>query len=379
MRNPVSILGCESYDPALLDAAIETHFQNLELDSLLQRDTKIFLKPNLLMKRSPEDATTTHPQVVGAIVRALKRRGCKNILLGDSCGGPYIASLLKSVYQGTGMDAMAEQEGFALNYNTGFREVVKLQNLRCKTFNIIEPALDAGLIINIAKLKTHAMTGMSAATKNIFGCVPGLQKPELHCRFPKEADFGEMLIDLCETVRPQISFIDAIMCMEGNGPSGGNPRFVGALLASHNPYDLDLAASKMIAMRPEKIPYLQNAIDRQLCPLDLENLRLVGDSLASFVVPDFQQPDTSRGTDFITRLPKFMQKPAAALTSPKPVIRTGKCIGCGKCKESCPQSTITIAGRKAMIEYGKCIRCYCCHEMCPVRAIDIKRFKLFNV
>jgi uncharacterized protein (DUF362 family) len=89
--------------------------------------------------------------------------------------------------------------------------------------------------VDVAKLKTHAMTGLSGAVKNMFGAIPGLLKPEMHCRFPQKEDFSAMLVDLCEAVRPSVCFVDAIVGMEGNGPSGGTPRFVGRLLPRKAP------------------------------------------------------------------------------------------------------------------------------------------------
>ena len=57
----------------------------------------------------------------------------------------------------------------------------------------------------------------------------------------------------------------------------------------------------------------------------------------------------------------------------------GKCIGCGKCAESCPAHTIQILERKAVIAYPNCIRCFCCHEMCPKQAVDIRRLGIFDL
>lgn len=85
------------------------------------------------------------------------------------------------------------------------------------------------LVIDIAKLKTHGMMGYSGAVKNLFGVVPGLLKPELQ-PLPGKEPFAEMLVDLCEYVHPDFSIIDAIDAMEGDGPTGGQKRFVGALV-----------------------------------------------------------------------------------------------------------------------------------------------------
>ena len=64
---------------------------------------------------------------------------------------------------------------------------------------------------------------------------------------------------------------------------------------------------------------------------------------------------------------------------PRPKINTDKCIGCGRCRDICPQNTITITNGKARIDPKNCIRCFCCHEMCPAKAIDVKKRGVFNI
>ena len=177
---------------------------------------------------------------------------------------------------------------------------------------------------------------------------------------------------------PQISLVDGIMAMEGNGPSGGNSRFVGAVIAGKNPFAVDVVCARLMAMEPADIFMLRSGMERGICPKTIEEIDLLGELLDSLIVPDFLPPESKSG-DFITRLPKFLRPLASKIATPIPKIRERDCIGCGKCAESCPQHTIAILQRKAKITYRECIRCYCCHEMCPAKAIDIKRFPLFNM
>ena len=68
----VSIYKTESYDPAQMEAAVRFHFESLDLSHLIRPDQKIVIKPNLVMKRSPDDAATTHPALVEAVIRQLQ-------------------------------------------------------------------------------------------------------------------------------------------------------------------------------------------------------------------------------------------------------------------------------------------------------------------
>lgn len=251
---------------------------------------------------------------------------------------------------------------------------------RCNTLTVTElfARPRETLVIDIAKLKTHGMMGYSGAVKNLFGVVPGLLKPELHSRYPEKEPFAEMLVDLCEYVHPDFSIIDAIDAMEGDGPTGGQKRFVGALVGSESPYEADMVGAKLIDMKPEEILVLKNAQERGLCAGKLSEIEVLGDDFENIVVHDFKRARSS-SIDFTTRVPKFMQPLAKRILTPYPKINTAQCVGCGKCAESCPQHTITVREHKAHIEYSKCIHCFCCHEMCPKHVINIKRFSLFDL
>lgn len=378
--NQVSLLAAENYTPYLLDHTIEEHFRLLALDELFHAGMRVTLKPNLLMKRTPDEATTTHPEMVAAVARALKRRGVSDITLADSPGGPYTPALLSSIYKASGMAAMAQREGVKLNLGTACCEVPSGRQ-RVAVFNLIEPVVETDLVVNLCKLKTHCMTGLSGAVKNLFGCVPGLQKPEFHYRFQNPADFCDMLVDLCETVRPVVTFVDAIDAMQGNGPSGGTPLHAGLTLCSRNSYDLDLVLCRLIHMPEQQAQTVKASIARGLVS-PFEQIELVGDPALLDSVPKFQMPDT-KSHNFNTYLPKWMQTPVTWVTDrwfvPRPVINAKHCIGCGKCAESCPAKTISLSAGKASIDYSRCIKCYCCHEMCPAKVISVRKNGLLRL
>ena len=375
----VAAVKTPDYTEQALYQSVCRQFELLGLDCSGMVGKRVLIKPNLLMKREPKTATTTHPGVVRAVIRRLNELGVRNIVVADSPGGPYNVGALTGIYQACGMMKAVEGVEANLNYDVanGNRPVPGYR--RVSSFPLITPVLQADFIISIAKLKTHGMTMLSGAVKNLFGCVPGLMKPEFHCRFPKTADFCEMLVDLCECVRPDITLVDAVVSMEGDGPSGGTPRQTGMLFGSCNPYALDCVLARFIGFAEEEVETIRAAKARGLCE-GFEAAALVGDEVCP--VEDFQHPQ-SRAADFSSNVPRLFRKPVAFLVGtvakPRPVIRKTDCIGCGKCAESCPQHTIQIRQGKAHIQYGDCIRCFCCHEMCPARAIDIRRFRLFDL
>ena len=376
----ISVQTTPSYDRETVQAAVDRHFDLLDLDRLIPREGKITVKPNLLMERRPEDGTTAHPSLVEAVIRRVQKVSNAQITIADSPGGPFTRAALEGIYKASGMEEVARRTGAVLNYDTGSTHVPNPEGELCKAFDLINPIAGADFIISICKLKSHCMTGLSGGVKNLFGCIPGLTKPEFHWRYPQERDFCGMLLDLCGTVKPGITFVDAVVSMEGDGPSSGDLRQTDMTLCATNPYELDLVLTKVIGRQPEDIPLVDCARERGLCPSSADGVELCGDPLRTFA--DFRMP-RSRTVDFVSSIPKPLRGICEPIIrrylTPRPKVLTNKCVGCGKCAESCPAHTIAIVDRKACIDRSKCIRCYCCHEMCPIHAIQVKRSRLLKL
>jgi len=374
METLISVTHTPSYEQSAVTEAVRRHFALHRIAERLHPGMRVLVKPNLLLKRRPEEGTTTHPAVVLGVLLCLKELGITSVTVADSPGGPYTALSLGPIYEVCGMKAAAEAGGAKCNMDFGSFER-KTEGKLVRSFTLINPVRDADFIIDLPKLKTHGMTTLSGAVKNLFGTVPGLMKPEFHWRFPERERFCGMLLDLCGAVRPDFVLVDAVVSMEGDGPSGGTLRETGMLLASENPYAMDLALCKVIGAAPSSVETVRQSMERGLCPKDAAELSFAGDELLCF--PDYRMP-RGKSLSFSAYLPKALRRTADRLLTSRPVIQKKRCVGCGKCAESCPAKTIRVTDGKARIDPSGCIRCFCCHEMCPVRAIDIKRFRLFN-
>ena len=359
------------YRADLLDQAIEQHFARIHAEEIIKPGMRVLLKPNLVRGCRPDAAVTTRAELLLAICKRLKRMGVERIAVADSPGGLYTPAMLNSIYSVSGLKSLSEYA--ELNQNVGWKQVFCPAGFRNRTFNIIEPILEADVVINVAKLKTHGMTMLSAGIKNMFGSIPGLQKPEMHYRYPELESFSEMLCELAKFTNPAITILDAIDCMEGNGPTGGTVRHMGLTMASRNVFEQDAYAASLIGLAPQNVAMLRIAKKRGW--YDLNELEIIGDS-AEPANPPFRLPDTA-GVDFSGALPGFMRGPTAKLlkmifhTVPK--LNQSKCVGCGKCAESCPPHIIRIENGKAFFTSKGCISCFCCQEMCPAHAIDVRR------
>ena len=376
MSQRVWLSRCGGYAPEELLRQVEEAFTALGVWEEIKPGMQVVIKPNLVMSSKPEAAIATHPALVAAVGRCVQKAGGE-VIIAESPGGPYTPAAMKAVFRGCGYADMAKEWGFTLYTECKSREVSLPGAVRCRQLSVVEPFLTRDYLIDLAKLKTHSMVGFSGAVKNLFGAVPGLQKPELHCRFPEKQPFSEMLVDLCDFLKPDLCFLDGILAMEGNGPTGGSPRKAGVLGASKSPYALDVCGAALIGLEPENVLMLKEAHRRGLGPISPKECQLLKEQVETLAQPDFVKAKAS-STDFLDRVPAFLRPAAKRLATPAPKIRRKECVGCGKCAESCPQHTIAIREGKAVIDYKQCIRCFCCHEMCPKHVIDIRRWSLLH-
>ena len=119
----VSIVKCEDYSQDKVYSALKRSIDLIGgIDKYIKPGMKVLLKCNLLMKKKPEQAATTHPEVVAALGRLVKEAGAHPII-GDSPGGLYNVSALRGVYRACGMEDIAIRDGLDLNYNVDTEDV----------------------------------------------------------------------------------------------------------------------------------------------------------------------------------------------------------------------------------------------------------------
>ena len=364
----VAVVRCKTYDVEAVKPALEEAVNAVNGLDFVKSGMKIIIKPNLVSFKKPDAAATTHPALLEALVEMLLARGA-DVTIGDSPGGPHSLPLLNRVYAATGMDRV-EKLGAKLNRNMNEKTVDFPEGKVLKNFTYTEYLDEADAIIDFCKLKSHGMLGMSAAVKNLFGTIPGLKKPEVHYKFQNDAEFADMLVDLNEYFKPRLAICDAVVGMEGNGPTAGTPRQIGAIIASKSTYYADVVGAELIGMNIDGLPTLQAAYERGFAPSSSKNLRVYGD-IRALTVDDFKAPPV-RGLSFMRKgnVLHFISK--AALEH-KPTLKKRFCVGCGECARMCPAKAIEMKNKKTHINREKCIRCFCCQEFCPRAAMVAHR------
>ncbi|MFA5524237.1 MAG: DUF362 domain-containing protein [Tissierellales bacterium] len=375
----VSLTECRSYDYEKVKESINKSINNLGgLEKYISKGETVLLKLNLLMKKRPEEATTTHPIFVKALADIFIEYGAK-VVIGDSPGGPFNERILKGIYKYCGIEDIANEVGAELNYNTESLEVKNEKGMILRTMEVAEMVTKVDKVISVSKLKTHGMMLFTGAVKNMFGVIPGLRKAEYHFKMPHIEDFSQALLDICLYANPVLSFMDGIVGMEGAGPSAGEPRELGVVLASPSPCHLDVVATTIVNIDPLKVPTILRAVERKIVKGNLDDIELVGDNIENFKVIDFKAPSI-RSVHFIKdNNPSFIRTMSNKLLQPKPIFNHEDCIGCRDCVNNCPAKVIEMVNKKPVVNLEGCIRCFCCQELCPEKAIDIHRPILMKI
>ena len=341
------------------------------METFVKPGQRVLLKVNLLMKKRPEDAVTTHPSVVEAVVRLVQEAGGIAII-GDSPGGPYTVGALQKIYAKSGLREVAERTGAILNEDIGQTTIQYPEGKLLKSLTVTDCVLKADVVIPLSKLKTHGMMTFTGAVKILFGVIPGLLKAEYHLKMFNISDFADLLVDIATWVNPALSIMDGIVGMEGDGPSAGKPRNIGALIISTDPFALDVVAADLIGLKSEKVPTLMAGRARGLTSR-LDEVNLKGDARSLWRIQNFEIP-TAVSTNFLDMvpLPRSVKNFVLNRVRPRPVFEHETCVGCKDCVNNCPPKAITMdENQRPVVNLEACIRCFCCHELCPHKAITL--------
>jgi len=367
---PVSIIKCETYK---IRRVYESVREAVDLVGGLKKIVKpgqnVLLKINLLSAQPPEKAVTTHPLVVGAMVKLIKEMGA-NPWVGDATPSGGVWG--KDAFEVAGIRGIVEKEGGEIvNFSRiGYKKIKVSEAKQLKEIYIAKPILQADVVISLPKLKTHELTFLTGAVKNFFGCIPSSDRFRAH-GLAQEEKFAQAVVDVYSVCRASFALMDAVVAMEGEGPSAGDPVKVGVLLASPDPVSLDIVASQITGFKPSDILTSVDAIERGIGPSNFEDIKIVGNKINEVVKSDFKKPSTYRGK--IKRaLIRAFTPVAMRFFHTFPAVNNSICEKCGVCKKNCPVGAIEI-NPYPEFNYDKCIQCFCCYELCPFQAIYIKK------
>jgi uncharacterized protein (DUF362 family)/Pyruvate/2-oxoacid:ferredoxin oxidoreductase delta subunit len=363
VESSVSIVRCRNYDEEEVLKSLRSAIDLIGgIQSFVREGSRVLLKPNLLFGKSPEKAVTTHPAIVKGMIQIVREAGGIPFI-GDS---PSVGSLMKTAEK-AGIKAVAdEMKCLLVEFN---RPVLppKGGGKIFKQLEIDQTVLDADVLINLPKFKTHSLTLLTLGVKNLFGCIPGPRKALWHLKAGEDRKaFAQILVDVYQIIPPSLTILDGIVGMEGNGPNSGQPIPLGLILASGDSLSLDQIVCDLLGISRKSLLTNRVAFEQGL---GKDEIAAVGEKVEDVRIPHFRFPTLSQ-PDW--NLPRFLMRALKNALTSKPVIEEEVCNACDRCTEICPPKTLARKGKDYIFDYGQCIRCFCCLEVCPEGAISIK-------
>ncbi len=381
-KEKIVLLKCKEYDVQKIEKNIREGFDLLGGDSyirkLIPENSKVLLKPNMLVSDSKDSIVITNYKFFEAVIRVIKDYS-NNIWFGDSPG----FGDSKKAAEKSGMMDIANKYGVKFDPFKESVDVFQEESILCKSWNVAKVAYDADVVISLPKFKTHGMAFFTGAVKNQFGCVPGTQKATWHTRMPNAHNFCKMLLDLNSVVKTNFAIMDGIVAMEGNGPKNGTPYNLNTIIMGESLTAIDSVAVNMIGYEdPLEIPVLKEAYDSKWGAVLREDIEILGEDIETMKAKDFELCRSGGEFYFINpTVTNFLRD----MIAPYPHLIEDKCVNCSRCMEVCPETpkAIKMIERNGKLypkwDMKKCIRCFCCQELCPAGAIDIKYSPLGNL
>ncbi|MCL2123502.1 MAG: DUF362 domain-containing protein [Desulfovibrionaceae bacterium] len=347
--------------PAVYAACREAVDSAFELFPLRLAGKKILIKPNVLRRAAPEEAVTTHPAVVRAVIERVLESKPGALWVGDNPGVAGYGNN-EDCFRASGLKEAAGEHYVNISDRSA---VVPFAPAAEGNIQVSSAVLEADVVISVPKFKTHGLTLLSGAIKNSYGILPGALKGRLHQRAGNPGAFQRMILDVFKLRVPDLFIMDAILGMQGNGPTSKDLRHIGVIMASDNAVAMDAVMARMAGLDPRALPVLVLAAEQGLGSFEKDDIHIDGEFK---LLHDFRLPLMPESGYAAPGLGHFIDRSLAV----GPMVNSELCIACGECVEICPGKALAVEGELPQVDLGKCIRCYCCQELCPQNAIQLK-------
>ncbi len=336
-----------------LPEVMEAIFKEFEVD-LKGRSTLI--KPNFGAAVGPEKSALTDPRIVKSILDECLKQS-PEVVIGENPG-----NLDTGAMHCIKMSGILELAGDYYENISQQGEFIDIGSEIIPQVFLSRKISEVDYLINVPKMKTHVLCGLSCCMKNLYGYIVGAMKARYHLESKGLKRLAQLWLDLYKYRTPDLNIVDAIVAMEGGGPTHGNPRPTGKIIAGTNGMEVDVVITTMMGWDPAGLKMLEMAHEQGLGELNVDNIEVIGDFE---ILPAFEKPPT-----FADVNPKF--NPFEEIIAIRPQLDEDKCILCRLCAdESCPAGAITME-EIPVIDNDKCISCYCCVEFCPEGALSVE-------
>jgi len=231
----------------------------------ISRGDVVWIKPNIGWNRRPEQAATTNPDVVAALISMCYTVGAKRVIVSDNSCNAAPPSFAHS-----GIQQAAEKAGaecFILDERK-FRKTA-LQGKVLQSWDVYGDILGVNKLINAPIVKHHGLCKATLGMKNLMGVVGG-ERNRFH------QDLSNTVVDLATFIKPTLVVMDAVRVLTANGPVGGNLADVqrrDTVAAGTDQVAIDAFGATLLGLKPQDIGYIAEAHNRKLGTMAFETLK----------------------------------------------------------------------------------------------------------
>lgn len=354
-----------------LDQAVATALDLIDARQVIGPEDRVLLKPNLLIKLRN---ACTEGDFIRSVAHYIKQTNA-NISLGDSPG--QFRSRARHILKSLGTEAVLEEEGITYaEFESGGVLVDNQTGKHMRRYHIARPVMEADLIVNLPRPKSHIEAVYTGAIKNYWGIIPGGEKAQCHLYGKNQEQFGETLVDnyqmLLSLGKKQLTVMDARTFMEGlGGPASGIMRKTGVIIAGLDAVAVDIVALAVGRANALKaVPHLRECDRRGLGTTDLDRIRILGKPIEEVRLKRRIGITASAMADFIGI---FSRSLVHRMARRMPTLNKSACNQCGDCYNICPNGAVSWQKKQyPVFDREKCISCLCCVECCLQRALDAR-------
>jgi len=367
---------CADYATQNLRPALE-HILRPQIESVGGVSGKsVMLKPNLLAWRKDNDPQAVNPRFIVETAKVFLDAGASRVAILENPAVQTAPQVLRAM----GIADELKSLGVTSANFSNYKKQPPLDAVCFHNLEIADEFREYDFVADLAKAKTHGMMTLTFCVKNLFGLVNGGDRLAWHLAVGRDYDkFADMLLDLYLVVRPAFSLLDAVTCMEGNGPGAGTPTDRFFVAGGTDALALDSVAAKVLGVDPDELHLIRRAKARGLLP-GPEMVDILDDLpvCAPLALPERPVLDMAQ-MHLGVGIPKWAQKPLRKALVVNPRLNPGKCVGCGVCVRMCPPKSLKLVGGKPAFDLPHCIRCFCCQEHCPKGAIEPKMTRTMRI
>lgn len=242
------------------------------LDSVISLSDTVLVKPNLATDKSYLSGAVTHPEVIRKCADMAVKAGTRKVIVGDSA---IIGKDTNAVIEKNGLASMISKRVEVKDFKASEMVTVAVPNAtRYRRLPFPKEVMECDVIINLPVMKTHDCLPVTLGLKNMKGLVPDKVKRRIH-----KLGVEEAIIDINRVALADITIIDGVIGMEGDGPLDGDAANMGVIIGSFDALAAEVIAIKAMGFDPGSMSYIQMAYKAGFGEMNPDRIHIVGENL----------------------------------------------------------------------------------------------------